>query len=305
MSNPHTDDTFMYENKLMANLESAYDAHSKQDSVTLTDPLVWRITHQRGPAVSRKAAADALRGIDPDVLNEEAAAEIDADAWGRYQDMHDQEQDERIHQIADRLVREEIEKKVLKQKTLAEMENKSVNPSDYVDWTQAPEWATAWAMDDDGCAFWFECEPTLYEDKYGAVWGDDEHGVTEGAPDFFFPVSRFRKSFCTRDTDENAFDQMTLAEKMGAEDYALDEATEKAFMDALDRADNVHSPSHYNSGNIECIDAIEEALTEEEMRGYFKANCIKYLWRERYKNGLEDLRKAHWYLSRLIDNLED
>src|SRR6056297_924135 len=180
MSNPHTDDTFMYENKLMANLESAYDAHSKQDSVTLTDPLVWRITHQRGPAVSRKAAADALRGIDPDVLNEEAAKK-----------------------------------------------------------------------------------------------------------------------------QEKAFDEMTLAEKMGAEDYALDEATEKAFMDALDRADNVHSPSHYNSGNIECIDAIEEALTEEEMRGYFKANCIKYLWRERYKNGSEDLRKAHWYLSRLIDNLED
>ena len=259
MSNPHTDDTFMYENRLMADLESAYDAHSKQDSVTLTDPLVWRITHQRGPAVSRKAAADALRGIDPDVLNEEASSE---------------------------------------------MENKSVNPSDYVDWTQAPEWATAWAMDDDGCAFWFECEPTLYEDKYGAVWGDDEHGVTEGAPDFFFPVLRFRKSLCTRDTDEKAFDQMTLAEKMGAEDYALDEATEKAFMDALDRADNVHSPSHYNSGNIECIEAIKESMTPEAFRGYLKGNVQKYLWRYEYKNGLDDLHKARVYLNWLIENWE-
>ena len=301
MSNPHTDDTFMYENKLMANLESAYDAHSKQDSVTLTDPLVWRITHQRGPAVSRKAAADALRGIDPDVLNEEAAAEIDADAWGRYQDMHDQEQDERIHQIADRLVREEIEKKVLKQKTLAEMENKSVNPSDYVDWTQAPEWATAWAMDYDGETAWFEHQPTLFEYGGKAIWNDEEHGLIETSPDFFFPVSQFRKSLCTRDANEKAFDQMTLAEKMGAEDYALDEATEKAFMDALDRADNVHSPSHYNSGNIECIEAIKESMTPEAFRGYLKGNVQKYLWRYEYKNGLDDLHKARVYLNWLIE----
>jgi len=80
---------------------------------------------------------------------------------------------------------------------------------------------------------------------------------------------------------------------------------EKAFADALDRDDKVNSPSHYRSGNIECIEAIEEALTEEEMRGYFKGNCLKYLWRERYKNGTEDLQKAYFYLGRLIDNLED
>jgi hypothetical protein len=242
----------------MADLESSHYApgwrfkESNQHSVTLTDPLVWRITHQSGPAVSRKLTADAFR-----------------------------------------------------RKADIEKEEKTANPSDYVDWAEAPEWAAAWAMDDDGAAFWFENVPTLFEDKAGAVWGDNEEGWIEETTDFFFPVLWFRKSLCIRDADEKAFDQMTLAEKMGAEDYALDEATEKAFMDALDRADKVHSPSHYNSGNIECIEAIEEALTEEEMRGYFKANCIKYLWRERYKNGLEDLRKAHWYLSRLIDNLED
>ena len=83
------------------------------------------------------------------------------------------------------------------------------------------------------------------------------------------------------------------------------ESLSRDFMDALDRGDNVHHPSHYRSGNIECIEAIEEALTEEEMRGYFKGNCLKYLWRERYKNGTEDLQKAYFYLGRLIDNLED
>src|SRR6056297_365390 len=73
----------------------------------------------------------------------------------------------------------------------------------------------------------------------------------------------------------------------------------------LDRDDKVNSPSHYRSGNIECIEAIEEALTDEELRGYFKGNCLKYLWREQYKNQLEDLKKAQFYLNRLIKNVED
>jgi len=171
----------MYENRLMADLESAYDAHSKQDSVTLTDPLVWRITHQRGPAVSRKAAADALRGIDPDVLNEEAAKQ-----------------------------------------------------------------------------------------------------------------------------QEKAFDDMAeWAETNGLyDDYTLDEDVEKVFEDALDRCDKVNSPSHYNSGNIECIEAIKESMTPEAFRGYLKGNVQKYLWRYEYKNGLDDLYKARVYLNWLIENWE-
>ena len=79
---------------------------------------------------------------------------------------------------------------------------------------------------------------------------------------------------------------------------------EKVFINAMDRDDKVNSPSHYRSGNIECIEAIEEALTDEELRGYFKGNCLKYLWREQYKNQLEDLKKAQFYLNRLIKNVE-
>jgi hypothetical protein len=106
---------------------------------------------------------------------------------------------------------------------------------------------------------------------------------------------------------EKALDEMAQwAQDNGLyDDYTLDEDFEKAFTDALDRGDKVHSPSHYNTGSIECIEAIEEALTPEEMRGYFKGNCLKYLWRERYKNGVEDLEKAYWYLGRLIDNLQE
>lgn len=64
--------------------------------------------------------------------------------------------------------------------------------------------------------------------------------------------------------------------------------------------DNVNNPEHYTAGGIECIDAIQAALTPEEFRGYCKGNALKYEWRERLKGGTESLKKARWYLDRLI-----
>lgn len=59
--------------------------------------------------------------------------------------------------------------------------------------------------------------------------------------------------------------------------------------------DDVNSPSHYTQSGIECIDAIRAALTDEEFRGYCKGNMLKYIWRERYKGGDQDLAKAATY----------
>jgi len=65
--------------------------------------------------------------------------------------------------------------------------------------------------------------------------------------------------------------------------------------------DNVNNPSHYGNGQIECIDYLEDFMTTEEFIGYLRGNIGKYLHRCRYKNGLEDLRKAEWYLKKLIE----
>lgn len=61
----------------------------------------------------------------------------------------------------------------------------------------------------------------------------------------------------------------------------------------------VDHPPHYNQSGIECIDAIQ-AVTEEGFEFYLQGNILKYLWRYRYKNGVEDLKKAEWYLKKLI-----
>lgn len=66
-----------------------------------------------------------------------------------------------------------------------------------------------------------------------------------------------------------------------------------------EKFDPVEKPVHYGQGNIECIDYIEDFLTEEEFIGYLRGNIAKYLHRWRYKNGQQDLDKANWYLERL------
>lgn len=65
--------------------------------------------------------------------------------------------------------------------------------------------------------------------------------------------------------------------------------------------DNVNHPDHYTKGGIECIDAIKaatEGLTG--MEAVCTGNALKYLWRWKWKNGAEDIKKAIWYLQRLL-----
>jgi hypothetical protein len=64
--------------------------------------------------------------------------------------------------------------------------------------------------------------------------------------------------------------------------------------------DPVNHPSHYTQGSIECIEAIQAALTPEEFKGYCKGNVLKYVWREQHKGGNESLRKANWYMQWLV-----
>ena len=66
------------------------------------------------------------------------------------------------------------------------------------------------------------------------------------------------------------------------------------------KSDMVNHPPHYNKQGIECIDAISAALGEG-MEYYLQGNIMKYLWRYRYMNGVEDLKKAKWYLDKMIE----
>tara|TARA_Y100001972_G_scaffold110273_1_gene141862 strand:- start:901 stop:1230 length:330 start_codon:yes stop_codon:yes gene_type:complete len=81
------------------------------------------------------------------------------------------------------------------------------------------------------------------------------------------------------------------------------EGKQPKYLSGSKKEDMVNNPPHYNKNGIETIDAIR-AMTDDGYEYYLQGNIMKYLWRYRYKNGVEDLKKAQWYLNELIDELE-
>jgi hypothetical protein len=67
--------------------------------------------------------------------------------------------------------------------------------------------------------------------------------------------------------------------------------------------DIVNNPPHYQ-GEVEAIDSIKASMSYEAFKGYCQGNALKYVIRYNRKNGVEDLRKAQWYINRLIKEIE-
>lgn len=69
-------------------------------------------------------------------------------------------------------------------------------------------------------------------------------------------------------------------------------------------ADMVNHPSHYESGKFECIDVMEETQGKEAVMDFCLCNAFKYLYRHNRKNGIEDIKKAKWYIDKYIELVE-
>lgn len=80
--------------------------------------------------------------------------------------------------------------------------------------------------------------------------------------------------------------------------------TEKTENEPLSH-DVVNNPNHYKRGDIECFDALKSSMTKEQLLGHLKATAISYLWRYDLKNGVEDVKKAKWYVDRMVKELEN
>jgi len=94
--------------------------------------------------------------------------------------------------------------------------------------------------------------------------------------------------------------EVTEEEVMGK--YELEGPSFPRLGQEMGNSDNVNSPSHYNQAGIECIDAIKASLGDG-YQDYCKGNVMKYLWRYKYKNGIEDLKKAQWYLNSMVESV--
>ena len=74
--------------------------------------------------------------------------------------------------------------------------------------------------------------------------------------------------------------------------------------DSTSTNDNVNHPSHYGTGNFECIDVMIETQGKEAVMDFCVCNAFKYIYRHNNKNGIEDIKKAKWYLDKYIELAE-
>ena len=70
-------------------------------------------------------------------------------------------------------------------------------------------------------------------------------------------------------------------------------------------SDVINHHAHYETAGVECIEAMEITQGREAVKSFCLCNAYKYLWRHKNKNGLEDLKKARWYLDRYITMQEE
>ena len=65
--------------------------------------------------------------------------------------------------------------------------------------------------------------------------------------------------------------------------------------------DNVNHPAHYNTGKYESIDVMVETQGVNAVKNFCICNAFKYIYRHRFKNGVEDIKKAIWYLNKYVE----
>lgn len=75
--------------------------------------------------------------------------------------------------------------------------------------------------------------------------------------------------------------------------------------DISNDVDMVLHPPHYESGKFECIDVMLETQGEDSVKAFCLCNAFKYLYRHNGKNGLEDIKKAKWYIDKYIKLSEE
>ncbi len=69
--------------------------------------------------------------------------------------------------------------------------------------------------------------------------------------------------------------------------------------------DAVNHPKHYETGKFECIEVMLETQGAEAVKNFCLCNAFKYLYRTQRKNGIEDIKKAQWYLQKYLELSEE
>lgn len=65
--------------------------------------------------------------------------------------------------------------------------------------------------------------------------------------------------------------------------------------------EEINHPDRYAGGKFECIDVMLDVFGADAVKHFCILNAFKYIWRAEKKNGVEDIKKAVWYLNKYIE----
>ena len=84
------------------------------------------------------------------------------------------------------------------------------------------------------------------------------------------------------------------------------ESVERAYNLAYgDKKEEINHPDRYAGGKFECIDVMLDVFGADAVKRFCILNAFKYIWRAEKKNGVEDIKKAVWYLNKYIELKEN
>ncbi|EAF3996040.1 DUF3310 domain-containing protein [Listeria monocytogenes] len=114
-----------------------------------------------------------------------------------------------------------------------------------------------------------------------------------------YPDTPIKKYKVKQDEVAKWFDDAANAKKFAT---TWKEVMESHLIESTDTSDNINNPSHYTAGGIETLDYIKAKVSDYP--SYAVGNILKYVSRYEHKNGIEDLKKAQFYLNDLIEWME-
>lgn len=157
-------------------------------------------------------------------------------------------------------------------------------------------------LKNEGCSWFFGEVITSYDSQ---LWERNKQNTVvylEGDGVSYGTISYAEDNY--HDTPIEKYKAKNSERARNAKKFATTwkEVMESHLIESTDTSDNINNPSHYTAGGIETLDYIKAKVSDYP--SYAVGNILKYVSRYEHKNGIEDLKKAQFYLNDLIEWME-
>ncbi len=157
-------------------------------------------------------------------------------------------------------------------------------------------------MKNEGCSWFFGEVITSDDSQLWERYKQDTIVYLEGTGLSYGDTSYAKDKYSDTPIEKYKVKQDEVAKWFDGATNAMKAFSSNGVSMKKQNTDNVNNPSHYTAGGIETLDYIKAKVSDYP--SYAVGNILKYVSRYEHKNGIEDLKKAQFYLNDLIEWME-